>query len=218
MKIVESKICYKCKQIKSIMEFYKNKDHKDGLQNICKECDKAESKKYREANPGKNNLTVKNWRKNHPEYQKEWREKNPEYVKQWNPERRKEIGRKSATKRLSTIQGRINDRMSTALYHALRENKNGRRWELLVNYTLVDLKKHLEKQFTEDMTWDLFMKGKIHIDHKIPKSVFNYTSPKHIDFKKCWTLDNLQPMWAIENYKKHAKLKKPFQPSLAIGD
>jgi hypothetical protein len=56
-----------------------------------------------------------------------------------------------------------------------------------------------------------------HIDHIIPKSVFNYTDAEHIDFKRCWALKNLQPLWAGENMSKGDSLVKPFQPSLAIG-
>jgi len=66
------------------------------------------------------------------------------------------------------------------------------------------------------MSWERLMAGEIHIDHIIPKSVFNFSDPKHADFKKCWSLKNLRPMWAVENLKKHNKLEKHFQPSLAI--
>ncbi|GAG78004.1 unnamed protein product, partial [marine sediment metagenome] len=61
-----------------------------------------------------------------------------------------------------------------------------------------------------------FLAGEIHIDHKIPVSVFNFSKAEHMDFKKCWALKNLQPLWAIDNQTKNAKLKRPFQPSLQI--
>jgi len=38
-----------------------------------------------------------------------------------------------------------------------------------------------------------------------------------IDFKRCWELSNLQPLWANENRIKRCKLKKPFQPSLSLS-
>jgi len=56
-----------------------------------------------------------------------------------------------------------------------------------------------------------------HIDHKVPRSVFNFDKPEDIDFSKCWCLSNLQPMWAKENIRKRDKLSAPFQPSLAMG-
>lgn len=66
------------------------------------------------------------------------------------------------------------------------------------------------------MTWEKYLEGKIHIDHKTPKTVFNFTQPEHEDFKRCWALSNLQPMWANENWSKGTKLTKHFQPSLLL--
>ena len=60
-------------------------------------------------------------------------------------------------------------------------------------------------------------RGEWHIDHIIPKSVFNFTKPEHEDFKRCWALKNLQPLWAEENISKFNKLDKHFQPTLALG-
>ena len=50
------------------------------------------------------------------------------------------------------------------------------------------------------MNWDNY--GQWYIDHIIPKAAFNITSPYCDDFKKCWALDNLQPLWAENNIKK----------------
>jgi hypothetical protein len=55
-----------------------------------------------------------------------------------------------------------------------------------------------------------------HINHVIPISAFNFSSPEDIDFKKCWALKNLRPLWAKDNFSKNARLDKPFQPSLAL--
>ena len=54
------------------------------------------------------------------------------------------------------------------------------------------------------MTWQNY--GKWHIDHVIPKSLFNINGAKSKGFKKCWALENLQPLWADENLKKNNKL------------
>jgi guanylate kinase len=81
-----------------------------------------------------------------------------------------------------------------------------------LGYSIDDLKSHLESQFTEGMSWDNY--GEWHIDHIRPESWFNYSSIEDGDFKKCWSLDNLQPMWADENLKKNnlyeGKYRKPF--------
>ena len=111
----------------------------------------------------------------------------------------------------------MNDNIRGRIRSYLRNgSKANRHWETLVGFTLEDLKVHIEKQFKNGMNWDRFMKGGIHIDHKIPLAVHNFTSPENIDFKRAWALSNLQPMWAIDNLKKSNKLIKPFQPSLLI--
>lgn len=111
---------------------------------------------------------------------------------------------------------RLRSNISTSIGNSLKSDKGGKSWEALVGYTLSNLKKHLEKQFTDGMTWENYGKNGWEIDHKIPVSVFNFTKPEHQDFKKCWALLNLQPMWAQENLAKRNKLDKHFQPSLLI--
>ncbi|GAI90817.1 unnamed protein product, partial [marine sediment metagenome] len=54
------------------------------------------------------------------------------------------------------------------------------------------LKEHLENTMPERYTWQNYLDGKLHIDHIKPKSVFSFTKPKDIGFKRCWALDNLQ--------------------------
>lgn len=53
------------------------------------------------------------------------------------------------------------------------------------------------------MTWDNF--GDWHIDHILPLSSFNYSTPDEPDFKSAWALTNLRPIWAKENLEKGAK-------------
>jgi hypothetical protein len=43
-KHMEEKKCYKCKEIKSYSEFYKNKSNKDGLSGYCKKCQSVHEK------------------------------------------------------------------------------------------------------------------------------------------------------------------------------
>lgn len=81
-----------------------------------------------------------------------------------------------------------------------------------LGYSFNDLKKRIESQFKEGMTWDNY--GKWHIDHIIPLKFKNEDNsyywpqdrlrdPDSYEFKKAWGLDNLQPMWAQENIKKN---------------
>jgi hypothetical protein len=146
------------------------------------------------------------WPKSHPERAKEnrtrWAKNNKDKIREKNQRAR------------STPMGKINDSISSTMRSVLRGTKAGRHWEDLVGYTVKDLKEHLEKQFKPGMSWSNH--GQWHIDHKIPKAAFNFEKPEDIDFKKCWALSNLQPLWAIENTVKKDKLDRPFQPSLCI--
>ena len=63
-----------------------------------------------------------------------------------------------------------------------------------------DLEKHLESKFEEGMSWDNY--GEWHIDHIIPQSHFDINSADCEEFKKCWSLENLQPLWKKDNLKK----------------
>ena len=56
----------------------------------------------------------------------------------------------------------------------------------------------------EGMTWENY--GEWHVDHKLPITSFNFTTVFDDDFKKCWALDNLQPMWGNENISKSNKI------------
>ena len=89
-------------------------------------------------------------------------------------------------------------------YTNKKVKKNGIHWENIVGYTTKDLKEHIEKLFLPGMSWNNY--GKWHLDHIIPKSFFVYTSTDDVEFKYCWSLDNLQPLWAKDNISKHDKV------------
>jgi 5-methylcytosine-specific restriction endonuclease McrA len=98
----------------------------------------------------------------------------------------------------------LNNAMATAIYLSLRKNKKRRHWEDLVGYKLEDLKEHLEKRFDDKMNWSNY--GTYwHIDHIKPKSKFKYSHPEELEFKKCWSLENLQPLEGKENIRKSNK-------------
>jgi hypothetical protein len=67
--------------------------------------------------------------------------------------------------------------------------------------TIPELIVHLEKQFTKGMTWD--NKGKWHIDHIKPLSMFDLTDKKQ--FLEACNFMNLQPLWALDNIRKGNK-------------
>jgi hypothetical protein len=114
---------------------------------------------------------------------------------------------------------RLNDNMGTYLYMSLIHYKKIQRWQDLVGYTIDDLKSHLESQFHDGMSWDNYGKKNKgwHVDHIVAKCHFNYSTPHDYDFKRCWALSNLRPMWGIDNIKKGHRLENPFQPALKLA-
>lgn len=118
-------------------------------------------------------------------------------------EKFKEWARENARKRRLNPFNRLNDSMTTRIREALRGIKNHRKWCIFVGYSLEELKIHLESLFQEGMTWDNY--GKWHIDHIKPRSSFRFKSAEDVEFKECWALSNLQPLWAKDNLSKGCK-------------
>lgn len=102
-------------------------------------------------------------------------------------------------------------KISISIGAALKGNKAGRHWEDLVGYTLTQLKDHLQKTLPKGYTWKEYIKGKLQLDHIIPLSFFKYTKSEDTEFKKCWSLDNLQLLTKEENQQKGKKLNYETQ-------
>jgi hypothetical protein len=187
-----------------------------------------QSKEWKKNNRERYLKSMRDRHKLHPEIKKEnakrYYLKHPERVRavcdKWrfeHKERTLELAKKYTTKARSTSRGRLNNNMASSIRHSIGIAKNNQKWESLVGYTVDRLKAHIENLFTPKMNWENW--GTFwELDHKIPISVHNYSSPEDIDFKKCWALSNLQPLERIKNRKKHNKLETPFQPSLLIQE
>lgn len=205
---------YQIKADKEAKEYFealyeKDKSEKEILDIIKKR--KAFRKWYKN-NPikrkrfaNKHRRYIKKYYKDHKEYYREYHKK---YHKTYKVTHKKEANKYQRERRKNDLIFKLNGNMRNAIGQSLKGNKKGRNWESLVNYTLDDLKVHLEKQFKDRMNWENYGKGKNkwNLDHKIPISLFNITSIKSKGFKKCWALENLQPIWASENTSKSNKL------------
>ena len=82
------KICSKCKQIKNLIEFCKDKNRKDGLRFHCRQCSNEATAAYRKANPKKVKASNAAWDKANPDKVKSrsasYRKANPKKVKASN--------------------------------------------------------------------------------------------------------------------------------------
>jgi len=163
---------------------------------------KIADKKWREKNDEYLKEKHKNWyrenKEHRKEYLKEYREKNYEKIKE--TKRNYEKKRKS-TDPIYKLIGNFR----TAIYTVLKENnvtKYGHYFEIL-GYQPEQLINHLEVQFKDGMSWDNY--GEWHVDHKLPITYFKFNDVTDNEFKRCWSLENLQPMWGSENISKSNK-------------
>ena len=121
----------------------------------------------------------------------------------------------AAERRWAKIETRLSSAMRCAINRTFRHKRNGARpdakgkrpWELLVGYTRDDLVAHIEPLFEPGMSWDNF--GEWHIDHRRPIASFTFASTDDPEFRACWALKNLRPLWAHLNRSKGAKWDGP---------
>lgn len=221
------KSCIDCGLIKTLSEFSKDRSTKDGLNSKCRECTYKREQRYAKADPEKYKETRRKacrkyyYTKNgnsinqRPEVKKrkrDWYLKNRDKVLKrtsaWSKEynRKPEVKERArilvAEKRKKDPRMNLNGRMSNAVRRFLKNGKQNKSWQTLVGYSLDILKQHLESQFINGMTWELFLKGDIHIDHIIPVSFFKFSSYDDPLFRKCWALNNLRPLWEADNIRK----------------
>ena len=91
-----------------------------------------------------------------------------------------------------------NIRQSIAI--AMKKNTQFK-WGEIVGYTSSQLREHIEKEFSEGMTWDNY--GKWVVSFHVPRRCYTFNSIRDIDFKNFWSLKNLTPRW--KNDAQHQK-------------
>lgn len=177
-----SKVCTECKQTKSTTEFNKCKTNKDGLQYNCKQC----VSNYHLSNKLRiNQYHKKHYIDNvddHKQRMMQWKEKNNKYWKDYL--KKYHLNNKISNPHLYKWRDLLWDSVKR-----LGKSKESSTHNLL-KYSALDLKEHLDKQ---NMNWETD-----HIDHKIPITWFESTTP--VDIVN--DLRNLQPLNELENKSK----------------
>ena len=230
------KRCTKCGEEKLATPefFHVYKRSPDGRRSVCRDCrakDNAEHNEERTAKKrdhyAKNKdrllvITRENYVKNaeqRREYAREqhWknRDKNLSRMQaNWDANRDmlNKKRRPGSRDRFHRLYGKdfaftLTHRVGALVRRTLRFNKkkDGKMKDIL-GFTVDELRRHIERQFTEGMDWDKFLRGEIHLDHKTP---INFFKPQSVDdpaFKNCWALSNLQPLWARDNLSKGHKI------------
>lgn len=157
--------------------------------------------------------------------QKKWAKNNPDKVREkqyrWNkanPERRKEIERRSEEKRREQRRIERNLRRKEDLAYLLKERyrdrilkavKNNRTEKAfktaeLLGCTVPEFIEYLKGTMTENMTWNDFMTGDLHLDHKKPLASFLDLSQPEQQLE-AFNYTNYQLLWKEDNLSKGAK-------------
>ena len=197
------KKCSKCSEEKLLINFRKQKKGKFGVMSVCKICQSIieknnrltgnstsieRNKRFRENNPDK----IKNWLKTYSENNKE---KRKEYDKKYREENKELKNKQSRDYYLRNPHIKA---WRTVLKSSLRRMGKNKEDEtiVLLGYSAIELKEHLEKLFVKGMSWDNH--GEWHIDHIKPVSSFDIST----EIKIVNALSNLQPLWAKDNRDK----------------
>jgi hypothetical protein len=210
---METKVCNKCGVEKPYFEYHKKKSSKDGYVTICKSCRKTSLQQYYKDN--KENILLKRKKELEifPEKIKERRkktyqnnkDKRIEYVKTYYINNKESI---LNTKKNYISNRRKNDaifKLQMVIRSRLDKFINGKTnnfMQELLGCSFDELKKHIESQFTEGMSWNNHSIYGWHIDHKIPLS--KAKSEKELYYLCHYS--NLQPLWAQDNLKKSNKI------------
>lgn len=172
----------KCKKWREDNKEYVKEKMKEWLENN-KDHKKQKDREYRIANWDKKKESLRNWKRK--DYQD----------LKTNPERHEEF-----------IEYKIKTNTGRRIREILGQSKSNRCMEY-VGCNLEQLKKHIEEQFVEGMSWDNYGEDNTgsrvnawHIDHKIPCKAFNLSNENEV--KACFNYRNLRPLWATENIVK----------------
>lgn len=195
-----NKVCIKCKKEFESTEQYFPRRNKFKLRNECRECTRIKMRTWVAANKKHtvdyHHEYIKLHYIDNIERYRSYYKNNKQQISSYN----KEWKRK---KRLSDPAYRLRDIVSMIVRRKLKEQngyKNTSTWKKLP-YSPQELKEHLEKQFTKEMSWNNY--GEYwHVDHIIPQVLLPYKSMDDPNFNKAWALANLRPLEKKENMSK----------------
>jgi hypothetical protein len=133
------------------------------------------------------------------------REKRKAYYKVYN-EKNKEhnlkLTRDRYYKYIKDPKIRIKLRLRSRLYSALKAKNAEKQLSAiaLIGCSIEELKKHIETQWLQGMTWENHTTNGWHIDHIMPCNTFDLTNIE--EQKKCFHYTNLRPLWGPDNISR----------------
>lgn len=204
---MNGQICKKCKDLKPLEDFHKNKSKRTGYGCICKFCHKAYLQTKKEY------LSIKR-----KEYYQRNKQKEIAATKKWNLENKERRNENKRARWKNDVQYRLRQALRNRLWSALKAKKETKSVSTLnlLGCSVEYLKSYLESRFLPGMSWSNHSTEGWNIDHIIPCSHFDLT--KIEEQKQCFHYTNLMPRWAtteiaksygsdqIGNFDKHDKV------------
>lgn len=207
--------CSVCQETKPLTSefFVPRKNSKTGFCGRCRACD-VESKrrwagrnreKLREQARALRAASLEKARERGRRLAAEKRRKDPEAER---ARVREALRRYRERNRVENRPQRVRHNVSSRIAHSLRAclagRKAGRKWPEILGYDLPALIVHIERQFSQGMTWENW--GVVwHIDHILPVSSFRIEAVGCPEFRACWALSNLRPLLIGSNLSKGAR-------------
>lgn len=229
---MQTKVCKKCNISKSLdkTHFVREGRNKDGFSGTCVECSRKTDKLLNEKRKSQEKpeiefLTCSVCKKSKPAtidfyhkhsrstygFKNSCKECRKIETHNWNISESCRI--KTKKRRKEDAAWRLKKNISITICNNLKSRGYKKQASCFgcLGYSIDELKAHLESQFEHWMTWENWgivstTKRTWNIDHIYPQSKLPYDSLEHPNFKKCWSLENLRPLCAIENVRKKDKL------------
>ena len=182
------KYCYTCLRTLDKSSFSKHKISKDGLNTICKECKNEVTRKY-----NKDNIT------DITEKKIVYRKNNWDYILGRQKKYTKKRKNEDPIYKLS-----LNIRVRVKTYFKCKgiSHKLSKSTQEMIGCSPQELREHIENKFVDGMSWDNYGTYGWHLDHIIPLASANTKE----EIIKLNHYTNLQPLWALDNLKKGARI------------
>ncbi len=176
----EEKQCSKCKEIKSINLFHKDKSTKDGFNYTCIPCRKTQDSNYKNK-PGVADIKYNT--------RKIWTSKNKDKVLQ------------STKKYQSGIYHSLKCKYGDVIRCALKTKNN--RYVDILGCTSLEFQVYISNQFKPEMNWSNYSTLWT-LDHIIPIRAFEIEN--YDEVRKAYHYSNTRPLLVEENTTKMDKL------------
>jgi hypothetical protein len=182
--IIESKVCKRCKENKSLKDYHIERKKKDGLKPWCAACQCEITRNWRLRNLEHKTQYNKQWFKDNPTY-------NYAYVKNrinTDPQFRAVRALRKQAARICNMLGKLKDKST----------------EEIIGMNLSDgVDILLKNMIKAGYTMEQFLGSKLALDHKIPLSWVDLTNEQ--EFKAAGHVSNLQLILRKENANKSDK-------------